>query len=89
MAIVLQILALISVVAGIAAYGFVVVYALRAPGPHGFRCVIMPCYTLYYLFAIFDHPKKELIAAIFVAGGVVGTLLLQLATILGAASLPP
>jgi hypothetical protein len=35
----------------------------------------IPCYILYYAFSEFDHPKKNLIIAGWLIGGLIGNLL--------------
>ncbi|MEM9191284.1 MAG: hypothetical protein AAGF12_19080 [Myxococcota bacterium] len=40
---------------------FILIHAFRSSVGEGFLCLCVPCYILYYMFAKFEHEKKNLI----------------------------
>lgn len=48
---------------GFACSVFVIVHAFRRSLGTGFMVLCVPCYTVYYAFTQFEHPRKGLIVA--------------------------
>ncbi len=49
---------------------FILVHAFQRSIGTGFMVLCIPCYILYYAFAQFEHPRKNLIIAGFFGGAV-------------------
>lgn len=55
----------------------VLIHAFKNGGAlQGILCLCVPFYILYYMFAKFEHPKKNLIIAGYI-GGIVISLVIQ------------
>lgn len=49
----------------------VLIHAFKNSTGQGFMCLCIPCYSLYYMFAKFEHPKKGLVMGGALGGTVV------------------
>ncbi len=56
----------------------VLVHAFKSSVGQGFMCLCIPCYSLYYMFAKFEHPKKPMIIGGSLGGSIVGNVLMRL-----------
>ena len=54
---------------------FILIHAFQRSVGTGFMVLCIPCYILYYAFSEFEHPKKNLIIAGWLIGGLIGNLL--------------
>ena len=59
----LSLLALAFTVIGFACSIFVIVHAFRRSLGTGFMVLCVPCYSVYYAFTQFEHPRKGMIIA--------------------------
>lgn len=59
---------LVGLVCGI----IILIHAFKASVGQGFLCLCLPFYVLYYAFARFQHPKKNLIIAVWLGCLIVG-----------------
>jgi len=50
----------------------ILIHAFKASVGQGFLCLCVPFYVFYYAFARFEHPKKNVILAVWLAGWLVG-----------------
>jgi len=50
----------------------ILIHAFKASVGQGFLCLCIPFYVLYYAFARFEHPKKNLILIVWLASFIVG-----------------
>lgn len=50
----------------------ILIHAFKASVGQGFLCLCIPFYILYYAFARFDHPKKNLIITVWLVCLVLG-----------------
>jgi hypothetical protein len=56
----------------------VLVHAFKTSVGQGFMCLCIPCYSLYYAFSKFEHPKKPLILGGWLGGSIIGNVLVRL-----------
>jgi benzodiazapine receptor len=57
----------------------ILIHAFKTSVGEGFMCLCIPCYSLYYMFAKFEHEKKGLIIAGALGGGIIGNVMMQFA----------
>ena len=50
----------------------ILIHAFKASLGQGFLCLCIPFYILYYAFARFEHPKKNVIIAAWLISAVLG-----------------
>ncbi len=72
---------------GFVGWIFIIIHAFKTSVGQGFLCLCVPFYILYYAFAKFQHPKKGLIIALFLAGYGIGATLQQIGAAQAASSL--
>ncbi len=65
------ILALVAFVAAV----IILIHAFKASIGQGFLCLCIPFYILYYAFARFTHPKKNLIIGVLIGGWILSVIL--------------
>ena len=53
----------------------ILIHAFKASVGQGFLCLCIPFYILYYAFARFEHPKKNLILVAWLVCGILGGVL--------------
>lgn len=68
MAILAGLLYLVSFVISI----MILIHAFQASVGQGLLCLCIPFYILYYAFARYQHPKKNLLLAAWLIGGILG-----------------
>ena len=50
----------------------ILIHAFKASVGQGFLCLCIPFYVLYYAFARFEHPKKNLIIGVWLGSFILG-----------------
>jgi benzodiazapine receptor len=56
----------------------VLIHAFKASTGQGFMCLCIPCYSLYYMFTKFEHPKKALVIGGSLGGSIIGNVFMRL-----------
>ena len=58
----------------------ILIHAFKNGGAlQGILCLCVPFYILYYMFAKFEHPKKNLIIGGYFGGLIIGAVLMVMA----------
>lgn len=70
-------LAIALTLVGFASSIFVIVHAFQRSVGTGFMVLCVPCYTVYYAFTQFEHPRKGLILAGYLGCLTLGAFLFQ------------
>ena len=71
------ILALVFDLVGIVCAIIILIHAFKNGGAlQGILCLCVPFYILYYMFAKFEHPKKNLIIGGYLGGCIIGAVLM-------------
>jgi hypothetical protein len=69
-------LALVFDLVGIVCAIIILIHAFKNGGAlQGILCLCVPFYILYYMFAKFEHPKKNLIIAGYFGGFIIAVVL--------------
>jgi hypothetical protein len=71
----------LAILFGLVALGcaaLLLVHAFRRSVGTGVMVLLIPCYVLFYAFSQFEHPRKGLIVAGFVASAVLAAVFLGL-----------
>ena len=71
----MQIVVIVLYLAALACSILVLIHAFKASVGHGFLCLCIPLYILYYAFARFEHEKKNLIIAVWLGAGILAAIL--------------
>ena len=83
---VIGLLALVLYLAAVVCWILIIIHAFKTGGAlHGILCLCIGPYAIYWGFAKFEHPKKNLILGGFL-GGFVAAFALQFLAIFMAAS---
>jgi len=78
---VIVLLALVLYLASVVCWIMIIIHAFKTGGAlHGILCLCIGPYAIYWGFAKFEHPKKNLILGGFL-GGIVGGFVLQVLAI--------
>ena len=85
MAVVAGLLYLVSIVISI----MILIHAFQASVGQGFLCLCVPFYVLYYAFAKFQHPKKNVLLAAWLGCGILGGALYSMSMAAQLGSLQP
>ena len=68
----MQVLAGLLYVVGLVCGIIILIHAFKASVGQGLLCLCLPFYILYYAFARFQHPKKNLILAAWLGCFIIG-----------------
>ncbi len=71
-------LAILSGLVALVCAAFLLIHAFRRSVGTGVMVLLIPCYMLFYAFSQFEHPRKGLIVAGFVASTVLAAVFLGL-----------
>jgi translocator protein len=67
-----QVLAYLIYLVGLVCSIIILIHAFKASVGQGLLCLCIPFYVLYYAFARFEHPKKNLILAVWLGSFIIG-----------------
>lgn len=71
----MQVLALLFNLVCLVCSVIILIHAFKASVGQGLLSLCIPFYILYYAFARFQHPKKNVILAAWIGSGVIGAAL--------------
>lgn len=72
----MMILALVFYLIAFVCWIMILIHAFKVGGAlQGILCLCVPIYILYYMFAKFEHEKKNLIIGGYLGGNIIGVVL--------------
>jgi hypothetical protein len=71
----MQMLAYLLYLVGLVCSIIILIHAFKASVGQGLLCLCVPFYVLYYAFARFEHPKKNLILGAWLGSFILGGVL--------------
>ena len=72
---VLNLLSIVFSLIGVAGGIWILIEAFKVSVAQGLLSLCVPCYILYFLFGVLDHPQKSLMAGMFLGGNIIGGVL--------------
>lgn len=72
---VLTLLSIVFWLIGMAGWIWILIEAFKVSVAQGLLSLCVPCYILYFIFGVLDHPQKGLMTGMFLGGNILSAVL--------------